>query len=70
MLEEIKNDPLLKRVPVVILTSSRQEEDVVHGVRFGCQQLYPQNRSILTPLSKQLPNSGCIGSWTNETPEG
>jgi two-component system, chemotaxis family, response regulator Rcp1 len=31
VLEEIKNDPNLKRIPVVILTVSRAEEDVLHS---------------------------------------
>ncbi|MCK9371584.1 MAG: response regulator [Sulfuricurvum sp.] len=35
VLEAIKTDPFLKRVPVVILTSSRQEEDVVRGYDMG-----------------------------------
>ena len=30
VLEEIKNDPSLKRIPVVVLTVSRAEEDVLH----------------------------------------
>ena len=29
MLHEIKNDDLLKRIPVVILTTSKSEEDVL-----------------------------------------
>jgi CheY-like chemotaxis protein len=31
VLEEIKIDPNLKRIPVVILTVSRAEEDVLHS---------------------------------------
>jgi len=31
VLAEIKEDPDLKRIPVVILTSSKAEEDVVHA---------------------------------------
>ena len=30
VLREIKNDPLLKRIPVVILTTSQAEEDIRH----------------------------------------
>jgi two-component system, chemotaxis family, response regulator Rcp1 len=29
VLEEIKNDPDLKRIPVVVLTTSKAEEDIV-----------------------------------------
>jgi two-component system, chemotaxis family, response regulator Rcp1 len=31
VLKEIKNDPSLKRIPVVVLTTSRAEEDVVRA---------------------------------------
>lgn len=30
VLREIKNDPKLKRIPVVILTTSQAEEDIIH----------------------------------------
>jgi CheY-like chemotaxis protein len=30
VLREIKNDPQLKRIPVVILTTSQAEEDILH----------------------------------------
>jgi len=29
VLQEIKNDPVLKRIPVVVLTTSKEEEDIV-----------------------------------------
>ena len=31
VLQEIKKDPLLKRIPVVVLTTSRAEEDIYHA---------------------------------------
>lgn len=31
VLKEVKEDPILRRIPVVILTSSRAEEDIVRG---------------------------------------
>ena len=33
VLEEIKNDPALKHIPVVILTSSQAEEDILRSYR-------------------------------------
>jgi chemotaxis family two-component system response regulator Rcp1 len=33
VLEDVKKDPLLKQIPVVILTSSRAEEDVLRSYR-------------------------------------
>lgn len=34
-LEHIKNDPALRHIPVVVLTTSRAEEDVVQSYRHG-----------------------------------
>ena len=34
VLEEIKADPVLKRIPVVIFTSSKAEKDVLHSYDF------------------------------------
>ena len=33
VLEDIKNDPILKHIPVVILTSSQAEEDILRSYR-------------------------------------
>jgi len=35
VLEQIKRDPRTRAVPVVILTSSKQEQDLVQGYRLG-----------------------------------
>ena len=35
VLKEIKNDPRTKAIPVVILTSSREEKDLVNGYQLG-----------------------------------
>jgi CheY-like chemotaxis protein len=34
-LEEIKNDPGLKRIPIVVLTTSQSEEDVIQTYEMG-----------------------------------
>ena len=35
MLEQIKRDPRTRAIPVVLLTSSRLEEDVLRGYQLG-----------------------------------
>lgn len=36
VLEHIKRHPDLKRIPVVMLTSSTREQDIVSGYNYGC----------------------------------
>ena len=35
-LQELKNDPKLRSIPVVILTTSKEEEDMLRGYDLGC----------------------------------
>lgn len=35
VLEKIKNDPVKKLIPVVVLTSSKEEKDIVESYRLG-----------------------------------
>jgi CheY-like chemotaxis protein len=35
VLQEIKQDPVLKHIPVVVLTTSQAEQDIVRGYRLG-----------------------------------
>ena len=46
-LREIKSDPKLRHIPVVVLTTSRAEEDVVRSYEFGV------NSFITKPLTFQ-----------------
>ena len=36
MLEQMKSDPDLSTIPVVVLTTSRHEEDVARTYKLGC----------------------------------
>jgi two-component system response regulator len=67
VLDAIKNDPLLKRVPVVILTSSKQEEDVIHGYDLGANSYIrkPVNFDTFIETVTQL---GVYWLLTNESP--
>jgi two-component system response regulator len=68
VLQSIKNDPSLKRVPVVILTSSSQEEDVVRGYDLGANSYIrkPVNFDTFIETVNQL---GMYWLLTNEAPE-
>ena len=46
-LEEIKRDPVLHKIPVVILTTSKAEEDIVRAYDLGV------NSYITKPVSFQ-----------------
>lgn len=67
VLEAIKKDPFLKRVPVVILTSSRQEEDVVRGYDLGANSYIrkPVNFDTFIDTVNQM---GVYWLLTNEAP--
>ena len=36
VLERIKSDPVLQTIPVVVLTTSRQDEDIARSYELGC----------------------------------
>jgi CheY-like chemotaxis protein len=67
VLKEIKNDPLLKIIPVVMVTSSREETDLVQSYKLGV------NAYVVKPLDfnqfvgaiKQL---GAFWAVLNELP--
>lgn len=69
VLEAIKTDPCLKRTPVVILTSSRQEEDVVRGYDMGANSYIrkPVNFETFVETVAQL---GMYWLMINEAVEG
>jgi len=45
VIKNIKEDPELKKIPVVILTVSKRDEDIVKGYKYGC------NSFIQKPLN-------------------
>lgn len=68
VLEAIKNDPLLKRVPVVILTSSRQEDDVVRGYDLGANS-YIRKPVNFDTFIETVTQIGMYWLLTNESAE-
>lgn len=53
-LEEIRKDPLLKRIPVVILTTSKSQEDIISSYEIGANSYIrkPINFSELIQVMK------------------
>ncbi|MBU2977171.1 response regulator [Alteromonas sp. C1M14] len=55
-LQEIKGDPSLRGIPVVILTTSKEEEDMLRGYDLGCASYItkPVNFEGLVDLMRAL----------------
>ena len=55
-LQELKNDPKLRSIPVVILTTSKEEEDMLRGCDLGCASYItkPVNFEGLVELMRAL----------------
>ena len=69
VLRAIRSDPALKLIPVVMLTSSREEQDLIHSYELG------SNAYVVKPVKfvdfiaavKQL---GIFWAMLNEIPQG
>ena len=69
VLEQIKNDPHLQSIPVVILTASREEKDLLRGYRLGV------NAYVVKPVSfkefiEAIQELGVFWALINEPPPG
>jgi len=69
VLREIRGDPRLKRLPVVILTSSREEQDIVTSYDLGV------NAYVVKPVDFQsfidaVESLGVFWALINERPPG
>jgi CheY-like chemotaxis protein len=69
ILEQIKGDPHLQSIPVVILTSSREEKDLLRGYRLGV------NAYVVKPVSfkefiEAIQELGVFWALINEPPPG
>lgn len=67
VLRQIKADSELKKIPVVMLTSSREEQDLVRSYELGVNAyvVKPVNFAQFMDSVKQL---GCFWAIINETP--
>ncbi len=69
VLEQIKGDPHLQSVPVVILTSSREEKDLLRSYKLGA------NAYVVKPVSfkefiEAIQELGVFWALLNEPPPG
>lgn len=69
VLSQIKNDDNLKKIPTVILTSSREEKDLIDGYRLGV------NAFVVKPVDFQefihaVKQLGLFWAVINEAPPG
>jgi CheY-like chemotaxis protein len=67
VLKEIKNDPVLKLIPVVMVTSSREETDLLQSYKLGVNAyvVKPVDFNQFTAAIKQL---GAFWAVLNELP--
>ena len=69
VLEQIKGDPDLQAIPVVVLTSSREEKDLLHSYKTGV------NAYVVKPVSFKefitaIQDLGVFWALLNEPPPG
>ena len=59
-LEEIKADPELRRIPVVIMTTSKAEEDILRSYDLGAQLLHHQAGHFRAPGRGDKDHGGLL----------
>jgi DNA-binding response OmpR family regulator len=67
VLKEIKNHKELKRIPVVILTSSKQEEDIIKGYDLGANS-YVRKPVSFSDFVNVVNSMGVYWLAVNEKP--
>jgi len=67
VLERIKGDPRTRAIPVVILTSSRQEQDLVQGYHMGANS-YIQKPVDFDQFQSTIKELGCYWLLVNQPP--
>ena len=69
VLRQIRSDPTLKAIPVVMLTSSREEQDLIRSYELGA------NAYVVKPVDFEkfvasIKQIGCFWAIINEPPPG
>ena len=67
VLEQVKNDPRTKTIPVVLMTSSREERDMVTGYKLGVNS-YLQKPVDFEQFRKMVKLLGMYWLLTNQPP--
>jgi CheY-like chemotaxis protein len=67
VLKEIRQDPNAKLLPVVILTSSREEKDIIEGYKLGANA-YVVKPVEYTSFVKAIKELGSFWAIINEVP--
>jgi CheY-like chemotaxis protein len=69
VLQQLKADPELRAVPVVMLTSSREERDLVRSYNLGVNA-YVVKPVDFTDFVAAMSNLGCFWAIINQPPPG
>ena len=69
VLKIVKSDPNLKEIPVVILTSSREEQDLIKGYQLGTNA-YVVKPVVFQDFIKAVKELGSFWAVINEPPVG
>lgn len=69
VLRRLRADPRTKLLPVVILTSSREEQDIIHGYDLGANS-YVRKPVDFTAFVEAVKNLGLYWLVLNEPPAG
>lgn len=68
VLHQVKNDPALKTIPIVMLTSSHQERDITTSYELGVNS-YVVKPVIFEDFVQAVRQIGLFWVLTNETPD-
>ena len=67
VLEKVKSDPALKLIPIVMLTSSREEVDLVTSYKLGVNA-YVEKPMDFREFSEAIRQTGLFWAVINESP--
>ncbi|MCU0537639.1 MAG: response regulator [Hydrococcus sp. Prado102] len=67
VLRRLRSDERTKMLPVIILTSSKEEQDLINGYKFGCNS-YIRKPVDFSQFSESIRQLGLYWLVLNETP--